>query len=402
MGQPKIVKRPKFRISRSHLECAQECRWKRFLTYHFMGTGVVPKGNAIHLLAGGLAHGILEDVLQVVAERDTIPDAVFVRERIKNRRDEFIEQLAGSAVERPVLASGQDQWEAYREAALIEGLVRAWLKYRLPTILNEYRVLEVEKEFDTHIESDLWLMTRIDGTLRRRADNELAALEFKTTSIDRAGFFEAFRYDTQTLSHLFALEEKYGEVATAVQMEFLYKGYKREGLYYSPIVTGFRQIVVDPLTGDTTINYNVENPRRKGWERFNVWEGDFQDKPEWMSPMEYWVEHVMDYMQCARQLFFCPVYRNERDLKEWLDTVAEQEAANREGLTSFEQGNITLDELRHGYFPANMNRHCYYGRYGGKPCPYLPICYGQVDLDKVVGSDLYEIREPHHPQELEE
>lgn len=393
-----------WRFSRTHSQTYKTCPKLYWLNYHEAGTGIVPVRMAMGLSRGILAHEMLRDILTGCVIEDKMPSPESVRNIINTKIDEFKQRALERGFEdtEPVSL----QMEIDRQACLVEGAVRAWVKTRLPFILQNFRVVQVEKEFEVQLDEDITIMCRLDGVLQRRTDGEYSALEFKTTSTTDEDYFESWRYATQTMWHLLAIERQFGKVGNSVLMEFLQMGMKRHddvsGIdqYYSPFVRGYRKFGSPPLEPAVEYGWTTDLGRKKAWTILNVWEADFPEKPDWMSNAEYWTEHVLPPETLSNQLVTREVFRNPDELEEMVRNTLAQQRRIYAGVqlmnTIGESDNI--DEYRAQFFPGNMDEGCYQNKWR-KQCPYLPICYRRIE--DALGSGKYQKREPHHEAEFE-
>jgi hypothetical protein len=93
------------------------------------------------------------------------------------------------------------------------------------------------------------------------------------------------------------------------------------------------------------------------------------------------------------------VYRNDDDLRDWIDQTEAGEVRVQEGLAQIEAVSNTSERrhLLNVYFP--MARHsCEYP----STCQFVPICYGGEDIKFYpLGSGKFRARVPNHPQEVE-
>lgn len=257
----------KIYVDRSRVEDFQRCGRKRFLTYHENNTGIEPTGKGIALVVGGAVHVGLATLLrrgqarmaewgmaafetkdiewlrqmEDAAVADALAD--LARTRIELDTTELAAMtavgpdLAGVLAESLGLAPDDprvttlaertfqgrgdfDKYLAAEQAALVEGMVRAYARRRLRPLLGMYEVLEVEREGEwklsewwvgystdpsrdngsTDDKRELWFMSRPDALLRDRESNQLYILSFKTTgSWDHRKERDA-RHDMQGLS----------------------------------------------------------------------------------------------------------------------------------------------------------------------------------------------------------
>jgi hypothetical protein len=137
-------------------------------------------------------------------------------------------------------ANGQSQFDDYlwkEQSALVEGLVRAYARRRLRPLLEEFEVLEVEREgtwelasggttydidstgrYENHDNDwSIVFCSRPDALLRSRADNSLYLMSFKTVaSWDRRKELDA-QHDMQGLSEGVEVERRLGELWHHIQ-----------------------------------------------------------------------------------------------------------------------------------------------------------------------------------------
>lgn len=125
-------------------------------------------------------------------------------------------------------AGGMEGFERYLEAeqsALVEALVRAYARRRLRPLLEQFEVLEVEREgewklsewdMEDHLDGDftitdkreLWFMSRPDALLRERATNQLHLLSYKTTGAWDVRKARDAEHDMQGLSEGVEVEQR--------------------------------------------------------------------------------------------------------------------------------------------------------------------------------------------------
>lgn len=243
---------------RSRTEAFQHCNRERWWAYEYdhgqpgMALGVRPRKLYLPLAVGGSVHRGLEYLLRMSVAG---PDPHH-REHIEDRAaaaalDDFA-QYAGAldaqeqASEQPPVAGSfgdpvvdaraaeldaqiarqvtdayaqADQMLYEEQAALVEAMVRAYAKWRLPRLLEWGEVLEVEREgqwvladwggkwdgatgklLDDATRSELWFMSRIDALMVERASGQLYLISFKTTGeVDRRKLDDIQR-DAQGLS----------------------------------------------------------------------------------------------------------------------------------------------------------------------------------------------------------
>jgi hypothetical protein len=243
------TKMKRIATDRSRIETYQHCRRQRWYEYHQDGVGIVPVKKALALAVGGAVHKGLETLLRGSAavnwaalEENAVAAALADFASFKGGNLD----IGGEVIARPPSDGSGDVDEAqvaaasvvpapyddylYREqSALVEALVRAYARRRLRPLLEEFEVLEVEREGEwkladlvtTHrlsgrdVEIDAWgevvFLSRPDALLRSRADNSLVLLSFKTTGQWDDRKRRDAEHDMQGLSEGIEIERRLGE-----------------------------------------------------------------------------------------------------------------------------------------------------------------------------------------------
>src|SRR5215831_10633658 len=266
-------------IDRSRVETEQRCPRRRLLEYHVGGTGISPVKKSLPLAVGGAVHVGLEvllregqalvdkangDVDLAFSQRGWVQDieehavaaaltdfaehagaleldaneAAAMQETEESRRQkaEMLAQarelgmsVEGLGLDREQAVGRFERWLYEEQSALVEGLVRAYARRKLRLLLEQFEVLEVEREgewklsqwqwgpySDSPHKSDdhnveLWFMSRPDALLRERQTNELYLLSFKTTSGWDVRRAKSAERDMQGLSEGVEVERRLGE-----------------------------------------------------------------------------------------------------------------------------------------------------------------------------------------------
>lgn len=134
--------------SRSAVLSHFTCPYKRYLTYHVMQTGLVPEFESLDLIIGTCVHRGIQHLLEHcrLHHQDGNFDQQCVDEAVAKAYEIWNETLQTRQL---ALHSGEDErlaWIIAEQECLFEGLIRAFAFRRLPAILGEYTILEVEKE----------------------------------------------------------------------------------------------------------------------------------------------------------------------------------------------------------------------------------------------------------------
>jgi len=278
-------------IDRSRIITRERCPRRRFLEYHESGTGIVPKRTPLALGVGSAVHSGLASLLMNASDMDNQSglyaieeDAVraaladfsahasgleldanesaalgVVQADAKQLAEQMITQarelgmsesdIAGitQGVDPAVASSEFERYLFAEQSALVEALVRAYARRRLRPLLEEFEVLEVEREgawklseFDCFTcdgnssipdmnaggaafgnpitcpacggtgKAELWFMSRPDALLRHRQSNELYLLSYKTTGGWDVRKARDIEHDMQGLSEGVEVERRLG------------------------------------------------------------------------------------------------------------------------------------------------------------------------------------------------
>jgi hypothetical protein len=395
-------------------------------------------------------------------------------------------ELAGVAAETITRARSEfDQYLYAEQSALVEGLVRAYARRRLRPLLEQYEVLEVEREgswclaeksyrdMETRvdIEEQIWFMSRPDALLRERESNQLYILSFKTAAKwDRRKAEDAKR-DMQGLSEGVEVEKRlnewwagaqtqplepwqWGKESPSAEMwkflrscvapprimgiryEYLLKGDRwtdkelsaKLGVEVrsqrSPLVRAYHNPGM--MAGDDQFNVAWDYVKETGepsklyyknWKSAPVFEHipvkdwitmldesvmtmgeDGTTERGWSSKAQvtgYLEEHPLD------AIFIPPiiVYRNDDELRDWIEQVESQEVRVAEGVARVAAASDEGEKrhLLNVLFPMTR-RACEYPT----TCSCVKICYGGEEIRRdPLGSGEYKKREPHHQPEKE-
>jgi predicted metal-binding protein len=382
------------------------------LNYHAGGTGIERVRMALPLVNGIHIHAALADVMLHARAGSLTTDVLDgeIAQHLAMYRDEV--EARG--------VSGQDddvEFLVKEQSALIEGLVRGWVKLRLPRILEEYEVVSVEEEMSWEMAPGLTQMLRLDGLLRHRVTGLLFILELKSVASPGYQWQQGWEKNIQFMSYTQAVREITGEECAGVVVEGLVKGIRRREtansspflgcqLQQSPFCYAYAQRVKG--TDDVVL--------QTSWARnaTKVLVPDY-------VPMKVWVEELDAEGILAQQFVQVPPtsplpeqilrWRRQTIAAETRFTLALQEVtsierqiANAEDYESEVGGAVhelsamreEREQLLDFHFPQH-DTHC--NRYGS-PCSFYDACFEPNVAEDPVGSGLYKVREPHHTTEL--
>jgi len=192
--------------------------------------GAVHEGLAVLLLAASApgwegSEGQMR-LTENLAVREALDDfEQFDKGRLEVDTGEAVDLSALDEAERSRVRSAVDQYLYDEQRALVEAMVRAYARRRLRPLLEQYEVLEVEREgqwelgawADIHDMVPIWFMSRPDALLRDRATNDLYIQSFKASGSWDLRKGRDAEHDAQGLSEGVEIEKRLGEWWTAIQ-----------------------------------------------------------------------------------------------------------------------------------------------------------------------------------------
>lgn len=412
----------------------QKCPRSRWWANEFAGRGISPRAMAIPLATGVYVHEGLASLLAGEDVEEAVGKAIFAYKLEIDRRGLVI----------PAGDAGAMFDVAHEQVALTEALIRAYAAFALPRLLEDFEVVEVEKEDiaplnldddaddadDANGEKQIHWQARTDGLLREKQSGDLYVMSFKTAAQWDKRTDSGAKHDMQGLSEPYAIEFRLGKAQTetqaatnvpyakiwGVKMEYLIKGVRREypkgsGSYrtYSPLIYGYRLRGVTPDQD----RYSCEYKAAKGWELFKVWEAkDIGGVKGWIEMLRAGEVEPIEKDCLAEQFVLQPPYmRHEDETENWRQQTVMQERRVAEHSRYLNQ--IMHDELSRGdnfdfqnggalevmsrYFFPQHTSSCDYP----SACEYTRICWDKQSPLALLESGEFTWRTPHHEPELE-
>jgi hypothetical protein len=500
---------------RSRIETFQRCNRLRWLEYHegseAMGITSARKplplavGGSVHeglavLLAGGQeifrqnesigGDWPLEEaaVKAALADFEQFQLALDIGEEQHEMTAQLNDAIAGQDAELAQLAAatvakGRSEFDQYlyaEQSALVEGLVRAYARRRLRPLLEQYEVLEVEREGSWQLHApagqdaegsywghpDVWFMSRPDALLRERQSNQLYIMSFKTAADWDYRKEKEAGHDMQGLSEGVEVEKRLAEWWRLIRehdgkhllsdiskpmWEFLQaipSPPRILGIRYEYMLKGSRwmdkdltaelgvevrsqrsiltRAYVNPgmVAGDEQVNCSWDYIK-EGGETSKLYYKNWKSQPigkimpvkswidkldamaltmgeegneiGWSGPAQvtgFLAEHPLDALFPPAMV----VYRNDDDLRDWLEQVESQEVEVAEHVAKVKAAADEGEKrsLLNRYFQQSR-RACDYPT----ACQFQAVCYGGEDIRRApMTSGLYTIRTANHPQEV--
>ena len=293
-------------------------------------------------------------------------------------------------------------WAVREQADLAEALVRLLHMRVVPAMLREGWTIPpewLEREIRKPLSSGIDFMARVDGLLVR--EDEEAVLSWKTAaSVDKRKLKDA-RIDMQGLSESWALESVLGHYPLGVQMVYVVKGRrlpdrKIPGQWnqHSPLIRGwqfkgddnwawaFEWQESDSLSGEI-----ATKRLGKGWHPMTVSEDYPGGIQQWMWDLDKGMIQP-EAGDCLDQQFVLPVpqFRKPADIERWVKQVTAQEML-------VAMNSATGAEYLDNCFPQ-YTHSCEYPSH----CGFSELCWEDGIADDPLGSGLYQIRVPNHPE----
>ena len=368
------------RPSRTAIQTRRDCEMKRFWQFGAFGTGLEPVGVSLPLIGGQTGHAALAPIL--MGE----PVDVVIAEQLTR----YAEEVRASGVQG---FTGDLDFLIKEQQTLLEGLIRGWVRWRLPLIMEEYEPISAEQEWIVPFADDFQLPLRVDGLLRHRERRTLAIPDLKFISSLRDGWLESKLHDLQTLLYVEGVERVTGEYV--------------EGMFYDSLVKGSRKAATEssPFAGRTlqqsrlcygykveskdAVTYQSDYTARKGARQVAVWEE--------MPPEDWWAgylpEETWKELYSTTGLISPTVDERQMVIRQVVD-AERRYAKQRYWIEGEVISGEPLTEAVNRHLEPNT-QHCY--QYGTQyRCPFYSICYEPLVAADPLGSGLYRPRVDHH------
>ncbi len=425
-----------------------ECMYARYLGYYYEHTGISAAKFSVPLTTGGQVHAALEHILYYLKDHNLeIPDSE-VREIIKTAQEAYLDEMDESTWSAFDSAAETLSYIAAEQTTLLEGLIWCWIEYLLPWIKKDYTIEAVEEEFNIIIEctcglgtvgtpkehNDLncnavCLMTRPDLVLRKISTNNLAYIEFKTGAYVNGDDYPLKFYDNvQFVLGARAVEKVLEEDVTELFVHGLHKGVRRWNkdktvkIQHSSLCYAYIKPPNLPVEkGDISATYYkiIENEdgstskwgctKNRGYEKSPVWEYNFLDVPDEMTPIEHYVRNIMTPKQREENVRLIGPIDNSSFLSEklliqmWHEETRWKERVEFIGVTAernkkeggWESPEVI--EIAEELIPRSWQCK----KYGEEfMCDYKPICFEELG-EAPLNNEKYIRRDPNHPIEKE-
>ena len=405
---------------RSRIISYQRCPRERFLAYHHLG-GLQRTRKSLPLQFGSAFHEGAEALLTAPGVEIAVSRAkVFLNDTFDAHSIAFDgEQPADVAA---AMAYGREE-----QLALAEALLRAWWVHEGAAFLEQFEVIEVEREgraeltqmrvnprthgnITTFDVDSLTLMFRPDALVRERASGDLYVVSWKTCATFGKRNVDQARHDMQSMSEVWGVEATHEGVVKVegVLYKWVVKGRRSldryDNLYKqnSPLIYGWVKRGDTPEMDEWSWAYDFEKEDGsgvsrlgKGWRKVPIWR-------EYEGGIRGWIDDLHRqsifprHLNALEQTFpvSTPVERRVDEVESWKRQVVAQEQQIGIALQELSQYPTPPVELVDELFPQYTHScHSYSG------CQFLPICWEGAPAEP---GELYQIRLANHPEKGDE
>lgn len=367
--------------SRSKMDAAHHCRRYRWWKYEADG-GLSRVREGLPTLTGTDIHRALALVIQGQPIDAAVAEV----------RKTFEATLRAQYALHPAL-----EVLIAEQAFMLEGLVRAAARVRIPRILDDHITIDVEREMRWHLDVDVQMPLRADWVLRHTRTGRLVLKDWKTLAYANVGWVKGWERNAQILAYLSAAEDLYGEPFEGLSIEGLVRGKRAKDTSKAPMFDGrLDRIQQSPLCyaykNTLSSTFAPKYQAGKVWEKVALWEE--------MTAKE-WIE---DYLSAEDvEGLFCapvpPIAPNAQRLASWRTQAGalEREIADKARLVRIHVETPTFPSALDVAFPQNFSACLKYGT--DYECEFAPICFNGQVAEAPLESGLFEPRQDHHEEE---
>lgn len=402
-------------VDRSRIIAFQRCPRERYLAYHHLGKGLQRKAKSLPLQVGSAFHTGAELLL-----RGNIDGAVLAAQLYLSNAF----QEKGVSVDSEESSDQSLIYSAQEQVALTEALIRAWGLEKLPQFLQDFEVLEVEREgravltgIDTgdaipQMEA-LVLMFRPDALVRDRLSGDLYVVSWKTASTYNKRTLQQCKTDMQSMSEVWGLQAQsdpdYQTKIEGVLYLFMVKGkrslddWDQQWKQGTHLIYAWKKVKPSIDEFDDGWSWTYKWPKEdgsgnstlgKGWKKVSVWDNYPGGVKAWIDALhnrEVFPRHLDPFESVFPQSL--PVERRVDEVEHWKRQVVAQEmrvATYVESLADWDSSPELFQEFLDERFPQHTGA-CH--QYSG--CQFIPICHEGIQPEE---NELYTIRSANHPE----
>jgi len=420
---------------RSRYETGNRCPRERLLEYHWgqHGYGIRKAATSVPLATGDVVHRGLAVVMKWVQIKDGVPPMGIVNSAVQQAIDAYMEIVHTRGLDYWSADPGQQQRLVDEQCLVIEGLIRAWVMWRLPMVLQERRVVHVEEEHVSVVDCScgigdrlgtladhvakgcegIGLQGRADFVSQHRISKSYCYEEFKTTGEANARFRDQYETSMQPYIGTVPIEDSLGIVVDQIYIHGLLKGkFDHE---YDPAT----KLYTGPEFQNSRLVYayvNQGNPAAQEWAVKFSWTDEqgvgkklprsFKRTP--VSHFGNYQEYLETFAQDLEpQLLHTigPLPRKDRIREGSLESWVAEERRIRVALWDLADlidqhaGDWTAEPVQR-FLDREFKRTFDCQRFGGRyKCTKIPICHEYPGWENPMELQGYVARRPHHVPE---
>lgn len=389
-----------FQVDRSRVLDFQSCPRKRYWGFHYIGTGIQRLSKSIPLVVGGSLH---EGLAFLVSGKGIEPAVT---------RSQLELSLAFESKGIEIEDMKQADYAIQEQAALVEGMLRAWELHEGARFRESFEIIECEAEGRVDLGNDIELMYRPDAVLRDKVGGDVYVLSWKSCSSYSQMTFAQASVDMQSMSECYGVQEKLGLAVEGVLYKYIVKGrraldeYSGQYRQDSPLIYGWvrKGVIEDEDEWAFKYKWQTEemNPKTgkpvstqlgKGFRKVSVWDNYPGGVKAWIDALaarEITPRHIDPFEVIFPESL--PVSRRADEIESWRRQVVSQESRVKQRALAVELE--PTEEVLDREFPQHT-ANCYAYM---SPCQYHSICFTPSIKADPLTSGLYKIRTANHPE----
>ncbi len=217
IGNVPLDKANSFFTSRSAVECYQECKYRRWLTYLYKGRGIVPKTKSAPLSTGIAVHIGVGSLMEWWKNLDSVKISLntAVENAVELAVTAFKENASDAIKIKQVDSSDKMEYAIAEQLALVEALIRVWSIVELPMLMEYYDIWATEREMLLYLgsvenidatnteldDTQVWLQGKVDAILITKDHaRDFVNYSLKTCSMFTWRVEKSYAVDLQSLT----------------------------------------------------------------------------------------------------------------------------------------------------------------------------------------------------------
>lgn len=397
-------------VSNTPLQAELECEMFRFLQFHAGpgGHGLRLVGKSMPLVTGTVVHEALAKIVtqQILTPSEAL-DTVVTEAKLG-----YLKEVGAAGFAE---VEGESMRLVEEQQALVEGLIRGWIRTAAPAFFQRFEILAVEQEMPIEVPwkhggARLIRGCKPDLVVRDKQTKNVLVINWKTTSQER--YLDGLANSPQIPLECVGAEQHLGvkvhgyivygllkgshknsKLPTDKAREYTGPKQQQSDLCYAWVrqeIPGFQQFAIE--TGYYTVGKDGKNHKRGAeWKWAETWKH---------TSMREWVDYLpqaeLNNIFVERGPYWLETYKVEQALRgvagselRWVERLNQAYEAERE----LRWDNPAFQAVLDGLFKRNYSlcRDMYY-----HDCPMLALCEKRLGWQQLVG---YQSREAHYDYE---